>query len=508
MLKDLKKSAKDSIIYGLGSIVIKAVGLILIPLYSNYFDIEVFGVIGLLDILFVAFSSIFGFHLYYAFFRWYWDKDYLPKQKSMFFTVLASTVFIGILLVIIMYFSSDSISLLLFGSVKYSGVFILMVVGSAFQIIATVPAKLMQLQQKSKFYTLTNSLMLLINLVLIISLLMFYKREIKYIYLAQIIGFVVYFIIIGKFILKNIEIKFEKRILGEMFQFAWPFVISSIYSLLLTFFDRFVLRFSSGLGNVGLYTFAYKIANSLSVVIVLPIQYAVNPIIFKKIGEPNSLRFYSKIMTYFAFIIMFFIIALNLFNFEIVHVLTKNQEYWTSAGLLNILTFGLFFACLKDSSSMGLQIKKKTKIISVITIVVSLINIGLNLLLIPIFISYGAATSYFISQFIFFLLMFIFAQKHYPVPYEIIKILKILLIGVVLSFSGILVNKIDMITIRILIKGLLVVSYPFILYFLRFYEDIELDRIKGFLQKKTGMGNRKPGKLDEPFDSGIDPPNL
>ena len=42
---------------------------------------------------------------------------------------------------------------------------------------------------------------------------------------------------------------------------------------------------------------------------------------------------------------------------------------------------------------------------------------------------------------------------------------------------------------RLLLKSLILISFPFILYFLKFYEPAELQSIKGFFTKWSNLKN-------------------
>jgi cell division protein FtsW (lipid II flippase) len=83
---------------------------------------------------------------------------------------------------------------------------------------------------------------------------------------------------------------------------------------------------------------------------------------------------------------------------------------------------------------------------------------------------------------VFFLAVFILAQKYYPIPYEMKKVTLMILAGMILYFAGIWMNEWPLLT-RLLCKGMLIVSFPFILYLLKFYEPIELERIIQFWHK-------------------------
>ena len=76
MLKSIKISLKDTIIYGLGNVAVKIVGLILIPLYTNheFFSTDQFGVLGILEISGLVLTSLLASGLPQSLTRWFWDK--------------------------------------------------------------------------------------------------------------------------------------------------------------------------------------------------------------------------------------------------------------------------------------------------------------------------------------------------------------------------------------------------------------------------------------------------
>ena len=71
----------------------------------------------------------------------------------------------------------------------------------------------------------------------------------------------------------------------------------------------------------------------------------------------------------------------------------------------------------------------------------SLINLGLNLLLIPRFSIYGAAIGTLISQVIFFVLIYLAAQRWYKIPYELSRIALITGVGMALVVAAFFLNN-------------------------------------------------------------------
>ena len=110
------------------------------------------------------------------------------------------------------------------------------------------------------------------------------------------------------------------------------------------------------------------------------------------------------------------------------------------------------------------------------------LSIILNIILVPVWDIKGAALATLISQAFYWISCYGFSQKAYNVPYELKKIILIFISGACLSYLSLLLNGMDLIP-RLLLKTVCVFSFPFILYLLNFYEEIELQSIKGFVSK-------------------------
>lgn len=217
---------------------------------------------------------------------------------------------------------------------------------------------------------------------------------------------------------------------------------------------------------------------------------AIFPMMFKKMNNPDAKRFYSKIMTYFTFGVMFFILFLNFYGFEIIKFLARKKEYWDAFGIIPFISLGLIFAMLKDLTSIPLQIAKKSTLVSKIIIFSAIFSLMLNWLIIPKYGSIGAAISFIFSQLFYFLLMTYFAQKNYKINYEFWKIIKMLLVGIFLFFISLSLANFSL-PIRMISKIFLIIAFPVILYFLSFYEKIEIESMKGFWEKWKHLSNIK-----------------
>jgi O-antigen/teichoic acid export membrane protein len=178
-----------------------------------------------------------------------------------------------------------------------------------------------------------------------------------------------------------------------------------------------------------------------------------------------------------AFIGMILVLGVSLFGKEILKFLAQDPAYWSGYQIIPIISFGLYFNMLRYFATTGLNIAMKTKSIATYTVLVSILNIGLNILLISLYNYIGAAIATLISHFVFMILIYSSSQKAYKIPYETKKIVLIIAISLVLLGLGFLTDNLSL-AMRLVIKSLLIASLPILLYVFRFYEAIELERIQ------------------------------
>ena len=410
MLSFLKSAIKNSLIYGLGNISTKIIGFILLPLYTSHLSVQEYGILGLLEVSSQLLVAVFGFSLSYSFFRWYWDKEYLEKRRTIMFTCLVFLLCVVIILVGIIVIFASELSLLLFDSPQYSFLVKLLAISVSLQILASIPSSLLQLQQRSILFTVINTTQLIITLIGTIVCVASLNMNVQGIYIAQIIGGVMYFLLLAKYIRDNIDFTFSYKILKGMLSLSLPLVFASISGIIINIADRYMLRFIGHLSDVGLYSLGYKIANTVYVIVVMSINLAITPMLYKIMDDPNNKRVYSKVMTYVALGVMVCVMGISFFGREVIKVMAQNPEYWNSYKVIPFISFGIYFGMLRDISAVGLNITKKTKIISIIVVTISIVNILANALLIPILQTIGERSRLFSPSYYFFCL-FIYLLK-------------------------------------------------------------------------------------------------
>jgi O-antigen/teichoic acid export membrane protein len=221
----------------------------------------------------------------------------------------------------------------------------------------------------------------------------------------------------------------------------------------------------------------------------------INPLVtepFFSIWRPKMFEFakredakdiYSVMLTYFLFLEIFLALGISILIKDVL-IIISSPEYHSAYKvvpliLLSYILWGGYFHV-----QVGILIKKRTRNIAYIVVVSALSNLLLNYSLIPQFGMWGAALSTLASFVIMFLLNYIISSRIYYVRYEFIRICKLLVLAVVLYLVSLAINTNSLFS-SLFVKTILVLSFPFCLFFLRFYTPPEIRRIKEIVSKAT-----------------------
>lgn len=474
MIKEVRETTKHSVIYAVSSILMKVVGLILLPIYTDlkYLSYEDYGVLTLLETTLQVLVSLMAFSMDSSLTRWYWDKKYINRQSSIFFTSFTTLVAFILPSIVVLSLLSGSLSNLIFDTPEYANLLKLIAICAALQITNNHILALAKARSNSLLYAAISIGRLIISLGIIIWGVVINKGGVEYILYGYTAGEAVVLAISSIYAVRNMSPKFEISIIKEMLVYGAPIMLSTVAGILISSTDKYMINSMSGVEDTGLYSFGYKIANTLKMVVIMPLTFAITPLNMKKIGVDGNQHFYSKVATYSLLIYSIAWIALSLFSYELIDLVSQSENYISAVSFIPIIGMALLFVFLRLNLTIGLIVKKKTKILGALVFGTGILNVILNRLLIPILGIYGAALSTLLSHMAFSAAVYYYAQREYPIKYEVGKIALIIVVSTIAIAVGMPLNDYNLF-IRIAIKLALIVSFPFILNIFKFYDSEE-----------------------------------
>lgn len=490
MLNKVKDSIKHSAIYSFGNISTKLIGIILLPLYTKYITVAEYGIIGVIEVTIMILTQTMILGQPQSFLRFYNITKYKHKRKTTLFTLFILLFSTGLIFCIIGQYFTKNIASFFNNSSDFEIYIRLSFVIIYLRILNEFFLSVLRAKEKSLFFASANIFKLGLILGFNIYFIAFLRIGIRGILYSYLIGDIVLLLLLSPGLIFEMSAKFDSKILKLTIKFGFPLIFTSLAGMLLNMGDRYILKLLVDYKEVGLYNLGYKVAGILNVFFIQSFTLGFLPLAYKNFQQKDDKRYYSKMLTYFMFVLCWAGLGLSLFSQEAIKLLALNSEYWPAHTVVPILTLSYVFSGGKSVTSLGLYLTGKTQVIAYSTIVVTLLNIGLNFLLIPKYGMMGAAIATLIAFIILYIISQIMSNRFYKIPFENHKILVLLITTITLFFIPSLFQDLQLL-FNLIIKFLILVSFPFILYFFKFYEPIELLRIRQSWKKWRNPKNWK-----------------
>ncbi len=484
MKEQLKNIFSQTAIYSLGNISTKLVGFILLPLYTGYLTTSEYGILALLEVVSQILIAIFTFNLPIAMLRWISETKNQKEEKGIIFTTYISLIVIAAFTLFAGLLSTKALSLLIFQSDKYVQYLHVLLISASLTIINRHPLTLLRHREKAAFFAAVNILKLILILSLNIYFVAYAKTGILGVVISMALGEGFVTLATFPFLIKNLQIAIKLNVLKEMFAYGFPLVFAGLSSILLSFSDRFILQYFSGASQVGIYSLGYKISAVINMFLIQSFTLGYLPFTFKRFDKPDSGNLFARVMTYYTAALLYSAIFISFFAKELLLLLAENSDYYISYLVVPFIALAFVFRGMQYNFALSFHFTKKTKINAAIIVATAILNIALNLVLVPKYGFLGSGISMFISFLIMLIATIVPAQKEYSIPYEKSRLYKLLLIGLIAfsSFALIELLKLSEVTSLILKTAAVVLTIIIPFIFKVFYKS-EID----FILNKLGI---------------------
>ena len=236
---------------------------------------------------------------------------------------------------------------------------------------------------------------------------------------------------------------YSPTLLKQFFSYGFVLVFTNISSNILTSSDRYLVQAFKGSSQVGLYSVVYTLAVDAFTLILSSLQLGAAPVVmqtYEREGEAETTHLLGRITRLLLIGLVPMTIAIYLLRVRVIHVLTS-VKYLPSATAVLPLALGIFFYNLAWIPTYTFFVKKRTKLILIPIVSSALLNIGLNLVLIPKYGFLGAAWSTMIAYAVYLIIMTVMSERfmHWEFPW--LEVIKVLAAGAVMGVALFFMNK-------------------------------------------------------------------
>ena len=131
--------------------------------------------------------------------------------------------------------------------------------------------------------------------------------------------------------------------------------------------------------------------------------------------------------------LLFATLGLSLFAVNVLDLLFP-VSYHGQSLTITLVALSTVFYSISTVFNVGVTLERKTWLIFISLLFSALLNVGVNIVLIPLYGATGAAIATLVAFIALALVSYLFNQRIYPVPFEISLFLGALGIGIVLYF--------------------------------------------------------------------------
>lgn len=428
------KNIKKLLQFSIGPIISAILGFIMTTLLSHIVQPNQFGMASMYNVANTLITIIVLMGIDQAFMREYHEEE--SKEKLLFNSIiipLLNTILIGIVLILF----KNSISNLLFNTESVSNIIVLLAVSMPLFIIEKIILIYIRMQEKAIEYSMWNIFSRLLNLIITISMLLFYKNNFYSIIFGTIVSQLIISMVIlnlNSSIFKSFFKNFDQKIFGNLFKYGLPIMPAVIIGWGLNSMDLIFLKNMSNYSEVGLYSMGYKI---MAVVTIIQSTFTTfwAPVAFKwKKQEQDNDKFeYVNRMVTFGMCFVFIMIMM----FKWLLPLFVNENYYLIIYIIPFLILYPIFYTISETTTLGISFSRKSHYNVIVSIVSVIVNGILNYILIPFYGAIGAAIATGISYFVFFVTRTLISRRlwyKFPIKKTIFSSLIVIIVATANTF--------------------------------------------------------------------------
>ncbi len=350
----------------------------------------------------------------------------LGDERTVFSTAFNSVLISSLLFsLLISFLNKPLIDLFLLGEID-GGVIYLVAGILFFDAISNIVFARLRFHNNALKFALIKSLNIVINVILNIYLIYYHHSGPIGVFYANLGASLFTFILLIPELVKKYQFKIDKSILDGLIKFGLPFVPAGIASIITQVIDRPILLAMTDASTVGIYQANYKLGIFMMLFVSM-FQYAWQPFYLKQAQLPGAKEIFSKIFTYFTGITFFLFLILALFIEDIVKIKILGfyligKNFWDGLYIIPVVLLGYVFNGWYVNFVAGIQIKKKTQYMPLVSGLGAVVNVVANILLIPIMGMMGAAIATLFAYASMSFYQYFLSQKFYKISYEWRKI--------------------------------------------------------------------------------------
>ena len=240
---DVKGLAGRSLIYGLGSVLLRSISLLVLPLYTRYLTPADYGIVALGSTLTALLSVVLPLSLYSSIYRFFFLVQSVTERRRAIGTIWLAMIGISFAISLTLDIVGSRLFATIFPQLPFDP-YVRIAIWTAFLgIFNFVPLSLFQAKEQPRTYVRWTSATLILTVSLTILFVVFLEQGAFGYLLATLIANAVFAIPYILVTIRDVDFRVDFSYLKKALTFSLPLVPHGLASWVLSVSDRAILQF-------------------------------------------------------------------------------------------------------------------------------------------------------------------------------------------------------------------------------------------------------------------------
>lgn len=486
---EMSSIGRHSVVYFIGQASSRAVGFLMIPIYTRFIAPSNYGAMELIEILAACVGIVISMGVSDAMPRFYYAEKEKAARDRVVSTIIISLGLIGIPVVIVSIGLAKYLSVIVFDDPQYEFYLQITLIAVWFGMLCEVGFTYLRMQYMAKVFVAMAIIQLVLALCLNLYFVTVRQMGILGIFYSTLITQSVISLFLITWILRKVQFAVSIPLLGRVISFGLPIVPSRIGLMLGFMANRFFLRWMGSadptvaLAQVGLFSLGHKFGVIINRFINVPFNSFWGPRRLELLlgDEAHAKESVARVCTYATMGAMYVALLLSSSIESLIDIMA-DPSYYGAHRVVPFVALSYVGLGLETHFSTGILYSRKTTWITFIGLLALALILLWNYIFVPRYGLIGAATSNLAGLALRCTLIYIASQRLYRIPFEIKRIAALFVTACVLyvvSQAIIFSSAYLTFLARIGIASL----FPLVLYLLSFFRDSELEFMGQRLRK-------------------------
>ncbi len=390
MRADFKRLGKGTLIYGLGGVLNRFIGFLLLPLFTAYLTPAEYGIAAILGLITLIVVPIFSLGFGASMAPCYFEGSDLQRKAATVWTSVSILLLSAAVLVAAGVLVPDHVSRLAFGTPGYARLVTLTLASAACSVMYEPLNLYLRFEERARDVVVLSLIAALASIAVNVWLVVVLRRGITGLVIGGLVGQALTFALYLIPAIRAVPFRLDRKAGAELLRVGLPMVPSFAFVFILQQSNKYILQWFRGLDAVGVYNIGFNLGMAMSMA-VTAFQSAWLPFFMSFVDRKDEARvLFGRVLTYYVFgfgllALLFFIAAR-----PVVMIMTQ-PPFHGAYKVVGCAAFAEFLRGVFLILLPGMYFAREVPFQSLVQAVAAAAALALNFALIPVAGVLGAA---------------------------------------------------------------------------------------------------------------------